>query len=599
MRRNALDATVAAHTRFRRVLPGRMQRSTVTSSPVEEEDWRNGHVTQHTTHHPPMTLAPPSRNPSLPTSFPLQPPPTSSTPTIDRHPPTTTKQEHPPTDSPTSLPPPPHSRPHTNGSRSAVSAAVGESAARPFLIYSLSSPSDPVGVVDCSPLASLSSLRHLVLDELVSELSSSSFVFLYRGVKLTERQEQVKTVSNIAQRVDGMQADEAVYIRYINPAAADPPYSTSTSSSLYPLPAGLPPLVGASPSAVSSSSRLSFDQMSYLELLKLRDTTKQPPAVPASSTDAVPPKRKRGRPPKRRFDENGVEITDSSKRERLSAPSIMQPSQPITDSQPPLIPPPPSTANDPLTLTPATQRTTVDTSAAAGGAPSTSLALLPLLGSPTTSQPGSPKRRYRRTHAALMASWLAGDKGVKRCFTCGRVMTTGQQKQHRCDMEAEERQAKWRAEREEVMRQHVGGEVVIIGAEAPESSTVGAGGATEKEDGRKSRWRKLRAQSEQDATQRTSNTGENGEAMEQSEEKHDAGHAETGGDGDGEGQYDDGEDGDGEHDSGDTEDEDDLDNLPPLLQAQAAMDAVRSGSGVVKVERGGDGLEGGTAGGGR
>ena len=575
-----------------------MQRSTVSASPVEEEDWRNGHVTRHSQHSPPPSLAPPGRSPSLP-PIPLPPRLAPPAPSIDPYTPTT-KQEDPSSDpSAAHLAPPVV---HTNGSHS---ASAGDAAPRPFLIYSLSSPSDPVGVVDCSPHASLASLRHLVLDELVSELSDSSFVFLYRGVKLTERQEQVKTVSNIAQRIDGTQADEAVYIRYINSAAPDLTYpaSASASSALYPLPPGLPPLVGGGPSAVSSSTRLSFDQMSYLELLKLRDSSKQANAASTGSTEAAPAKRKRGRPPKRRFDENGAEITDSVKRERLSAPSVLQLSHPIIDSHLPLVPQPSAAAADTVPLLPATQRAAIDTSGVTGGAPSASLALLPLLCSPTASMPDSPKRRRRRTHAALMASWLEGDKGVKRCFTCGRVMTTGQQKQHRCDMEPEDRQVKWRAEREDVMRQHIGGEVVIIGAEAAEYGAIGVGGGVEKEDGRKTRWRKIRLQKEEEARRLT--MGESGEATEQTDGESGVGHAEAAEDGgqrmdeDGDGQYDDGEDDDGEHDSGDTEDEDDLDNLPPLLQAQAAMEAVHAVSGAVKMERGGDGTGGGTAGGGR
>ena len=576
-----------------------MQRATVTSSPVDEEDWRNGHVAQqHPKPSPPQTHAPPARAPSLPTAFPLPTPPQPpSVPLTDHHTPTT-KQEDTSNDSPPTSQQPSR-RPHMNGSHSAVTAAVPDSAApRPFLIYSLTSPSEPVGVVDCSPHANLSSLRVLLLDELVSELSSAAFVFLYRGVKLTERQEQVKTVANIAQRVDGTQADEAVYIRYTHSATIDSYYSASP---LYPLPAGLPPLV-AGLSAVSSSTRLSFDQMSYLELLKLRDTSKQPTtAQPAGSAETVPLKRKRGRPPKRRFDENGVDITDSIKRERISVPAVSHISQPIVDSQPPLIPPPQATATvDSHSLVPATQRATLDTSTIADGSLSSSLALLPLLGSPTASMPGSPKRRVRRGHVALMASWLAGDKGVKRCFTCGRVMTVGQQKQHRCDMEAEDRQVKWRAEREEVMRQHIGGEVVIIGSEAADTN----GGGLEKEDGRKTRWRKTRALREDEAHRQPS-TEENGESINQSEGEVNSKRGESADgdmqrmDDDGEGRYNDADEVDGEHDSGDTEDEDDLDNLPPLLQAQAAMDAVHAVSGAVKVERSGDGTDGSGPGGGR
>ena len=582
-----------------------MQRATVSASPVEEEDWRNGHVAQHPKSSPPQTTAPPTRAPSLPTSFPLPPllPPAGT----DHEPLTAAKQEDAPTEPSHSRLPPQHPT-HTNGSHPLPSTSIADSAPQPYLIYSLPSPSDPVGVVDCSPLSSLSSLRHLLLDELVSELSSTSFVFLYRGVKLTERQEQVKTVSNIAQRVDGTQADEAVYIRYTHTAAADPSYPSLSSSALYPLPPGLPPLVSAGSSVVSSSTRLSFDQLSYLELLKLRDASKQPNAAAVGSgAEAGPPKKKRGRPPKRRFDDNGMEITDSSKRERLSAPPILQLNQPHIDSHPPLIPPPPpAAAVDTSTLGPATQRSVIDTSELTGSPPS-SLALLPLLGSPTASMPGSPKRRNRRTHAALMASWLAGDKGVKRCFTCGRVMTTGQQKQHRCDMESEDRQARWRAEREEVMRQKVGGEIVIVGADAPDSNS-GSGGTgaagEEKQDGRRTRWRKLRAQRDEEAKRLTASVSVGGgEAIGQTAGSRGGSHADVaeGGvqrmddeEGDRDGQDDeDGADDDGEHDSGDTEDEDDLDDLPPLLQAQEAMDATQAVGGAVKVERGEGGPTGG------
>ena len=568
-----------------------MQRAIVTTSPVDEEDWHNGH-TRHNSKHspPPPTLAQPLRSPSLSTNFPTNPLHSTASPTpspTDHYTPAT-KQENALSDTAGSQ------RPLTNGS-SAHGASLLDAAPRPYVIYSLSSPSDPVGVVDCSPLSSLTSLRHLILDELVSELGDTSFVFLYRGVKLTERQEQVKTVSNIAQRVDGSQADEAVYIRYSNTAAPDQPH-LSSSAAPYSLPAGLPPLVGAGSSAVSSSTRLSYDQLSYLELLKLRDAPKQQTSTAAvGALEVGQPRRKRGRPPKRRLDENGTQSSDSVKRERLSAPPVMQLTPPTNDTQqqPPLIPPP-TTASDALSPDAATFHSN-------GQLPSSHV-LLPLLGSPPVSsmQVGSPKRRYRRTHAALMASWLAGDRGVKRCFTCGRVMTTGQQKQHRCDMEPEERQTKWRAEREELMRQKVGGEIVIVGADTAGSdvgTAVGLDGGTdkEKEDGRRTRWRKVRAQREEEARRRATAAIGNGTGL--TEEKDQDQQAEMAEDGeqsmrqdddqdDSEGGDGEGEDEDGEHDSVTEDEEDDLDDLPPLLQAQAAMDAVQAVSGGVKMERG-------------
>ena len=574
-----------------------MQRGTVSTSPVDEEDWRNGHSAQRPRHSPQQQpLEPPLRAPSLPSLFPLPPPHTISTLAAEQPPAAVTKQEGSAADA--DLPPLLH--PHTNGLHTAPPASVSnDSSPRPYLIYSVHLPAEPVGVVDCSPLASLASLRHLLLDELVSELASPLFVFLYRGVKLTERQEQVKTVSNIAHRMDGgaAQADEAVYIRYTHDLTSAPP------TALYQLPAGLPPLMNGPP----SSARLSFEQLSQLEQLKLRTDTAKPPSAPAPllGADGMPVKRKRGRPPKRRFDENGVEMSfEGAKRERLIAPPA---SHSTSLPHPPLTPPPPPTGSDVHMLAPAMQRAALD----ANGAPSTSppsssqsLTLLPLLESPTAVPPGSPRRRNRRTHAELIESWLLGDRGVKRCFTCGRVMTAGQQRQHRCDMEPEDRQARWRAERQAVMAGGLGGEVVIIGADGVATSAVvggGGGGVAEKEDGRKSRWRKMRVAKL--APQLAAQNGGHAEAAEQKNdgtehaerEAQDANGAqdEAQCDEDGE-QHADGEHS-GEHDSGDTEDEDDLDNLPPLLQAQEALNAMQAASAAVKMERDGSGGDGGDA----